>query len=151
MHCVCSLCITKILAIIYLFPCISTVPAYSPFICPFTQLHIAKTLAEFGYTILSKFQQPHEISIAKPRVIHFVRRNRDLDTELISEAVSHTSESSKLFLQIKEVHRKTVETFTNYAKQQVEQSENYTDQLDAYRKNFDVLFEAEKRKKRKGE
>lgn len=110
----------------------------------------AKTLSEFGYTILSKFYRPHEVSIARPRVIHFIRRNRELDTESINKSVSGTSESSKSFLQLKQVQRNIVETFTQNAKRQLEQSEQYTEQLNAYRKKFDELFEAEKGKKRKG-
>jgi len=148
MYDVCICFASQILTLVCPLLSVTTAPATPHLISFFTRA--AKTLSEFGYTILSQFDRPHEVSIARPRVIHFIRRNRELDTESINKSISGTSESSKSFLQLKQVQRNIVETFTQNAKRQLEQNEQYTEQLNAYRKKFDELFEAEKGKKRKG-
>jgi len=110
----------------------------------------AKTLCEFGYKLLSTYSEPHEISIPRPRIIHFAKRNRDLDSESVQKKVSGASESVKLLAKIKQVHQSLRESFASSAKIHVDQTEQYSEQMDSYRKSFGDMFKAETSKKRKG-
>ena len=105
-------------------------------------------MREFGFTIFQSFTKSHELSIIRPRLVHFVRRNRELDSESI-EVKSGVSEGQKLFQQLKHAQLKMAETFMQHAKSQVELYEQYTQQMDTYKKQFDDLFESERSKKRK--